>query len=73
MQQNSSQSTDFFDFLIKDYPVSMISITFLIIQVFVVPALLLGIVWYERVGSDMKRTLIGMMVSANCWVLTEFM
>ena len=73
MQQSSSQSPDFFDFLIKDYPVSMISITSLIIQVFVVPSLLHGIIWYERVGSDMKRTLIGMMVSANCWTVTEFM
>lgn len=69
---NSTNQSDFFYFLLKDNPITILTITSLIIQVFIVPAFLLCIIWYERVGSDNNRTLIGMMVSANCWVVIEY-
>ena len=34
---------------------------------FLGPPLLLAIIWFERFGSDKKRTILNMFVNMNCW------
>ena len=40
-----------------------------IILSFLVPPFLYGIIWYERFGRDLKRTLINQLFGSICWYL----
>ncbi len=46
-----------------------VSIVFAIVSAFTGPALLYGIIWFEKFGSDIKRTLLNRLVSSGNGVL----
>jgi hypothetical protein len=76
LYKNSSELTasgiDFFAFLMENNWMKLTAMFFCSIQVFILPIFLFGIIWFERFGLDQKRTMINMMVSANCWAVIEF-
>ncbi len=47
----------------------VLALTVSIILSFLVLPLLYGIIWYERFGTDLKRTLINQLFGSICWYL----
>jgi hypothetical protein len=47
----------------------IVSISISVILSFLVLPLLYGIIWYERFGTDLKRTLINQLFASVCWYL----
>ena len=75
MSNNSSISSDsgshFFQDLDQNNPFKTMSLIFCSSSLlFLLPALL-GIVWFEKFGSDNKRTMINMLVSSVCWTAIQ--
>jgi len=48
-------------------PFQIASLTFAIACIVICTPLLYSIIWYEKFGSDKKRTLINKLVAMNCW------
>jgi hypothetical protein len=76
MNSNESPSAnitkeDHFAFLLNDNPIRNISIVFGLIHVFIIPILLYSIIWYEKYGTDNRRTILNMLMSSLCWILIE--
>ena len=46
-----------------------LSVTYSLLLSCIALPLLYGIIWYERFGSDLKRTLINQLFSSVCWYL----
>ena len=70
---NSSASSDYFAHLFSDHLTSMyIFLAFAILSTMVCPLALYCVIWFERFGSDSKRTLLNMLASLGCWSLIEF-
>ena len=49
-----------------------ISIATAFASVIIGPPFLFGIIWFERFGSNLKRTFLNKMVSALCWTCFEW-
>jgi len=62
----NSTETDFFSFLIENKYERWICLVISIIAILLVPPFLYSIVWFEKYGSDEKRTLLNRLVSKNC-------
>ena len=45
----------------------VLSLVLSVLVVIFSPPLLFAIIWFERFGSDEKRTILNMLVSMNCW------
>ena len=58
---------DLFPNLFEPSPYLILSVIFSFLGLVILVLSLYGIVWYERFGSDNKRTLINKLVSAQCW------
>lgn len=58
---------DFFEMLYLPRPSKFVIMTAAFTLVFVNLILLYGVVWFERFGSDLKRTLINKFVASICW------
>ena len=69
----SSHKSDFFHFLIENNLERGISLTISILAVILGAPLLMCIIWFERFGSDKKRTLLNRLVAMNCWAVIEFL
>jgi len=52
------ESSDFFEVAFKDGPLKTTTITVTLILVLIFFAAGYGIIWFEKFGSDKKRTLI---------------
>ena len=48
-------------------------LTFAIITTLLGPLTLYCVIWFERFGSDQKRTLINMLPAVGCWSAVEFL
>ena len=46
--------------------------TFTVIAIPVVLLLLYSIIWYERFGLDVKRTIVNKLTSSFCWIAIQF-
>ena len=69
---NQTQDSDFFDFLLENNAVRVMSLVFCGISVIVVPFLLYSVIWYDRYGSDKRRTFLNLLTSGTCWVGIEY-
>jgi hypothetical protein len=67
-----NSSDDFFAGLTSGNPVRTISLTFSGLVCLVVPAFIFSIIWFERFGSDKKRTLLNIIASFGCWTGIEY-
>ena len=68
-----TNQSDFFGFLITEEPIHAITMAALAAQTVVIPAALIGIIWFETTCSTSRRTLLNLMVLANCCAVLEFM
>ena len=71
MDLQLSNATSKLDFIAnglfeKNTPV-IFSLILSIMITFLGPPLLFAIIWFERFGSDKKRTILNMFVNMNCW------
>jgi hypothetical protein len=59
--------TDFFDKLTENNILKISSFLFLIISCIVSIPASYGIIWFEKFGSDHRRTIVNRLVSSMCW------
>ena len=72
-KQNSSMEVEnVFAELFEPQPLKTISVTLTILLVFCLMALNFGIIFYEKFGSDKKRTIINKLFSSTCWSVNAF-
>ena len=67
MLQNETDSEDFFAGLYETRPSK---IYLMILSALMSPInvmLLYSVIWFERFGTDLKRTLVNQAVSSMCW------
>jgi hypothetical protein len=67
------ENIDFFHFIIENNIERSFGLAISILNVLLCPPLLICIIWFERFGSDKKRTLLNRLVSMNCWTGIEFL
>ena len=63
---------DFFTGLFENRPSKTFAVIFSCLGGSIVLSLLYSIIWYERFGSDNKRTLLNKLVSSLCWTCFEW-
>ena len=59
---------DFYPSLTENNAERIMSITLAIVCILFGTPLLYSVVWFERFGSDNKRTLLTMFVAMKCWI-----
>jgi len=71
----ANNSTSYIDFSViyEDRPMKYVGIFSSSVMIVVLLGLCLGIIWYERFGSDLKRILLNRLVSCICWCLVKGM
>jgi hypothetical protein len=68
----SGSETDFFSGIFENRPSKFVAVAFSgLVGLFLLP-LVYSIIWYERFGSDNKRTLINKLVASLCWTCFEW-
>ena len=72
MNSTSSNSEDFFKFIMENSAVRNASLVFCIGSMIVQPILLYTLIWYDKFSSDQKRTFINMLNSSICWLSIEY-
>ena len=65
-------TSDLFPALADNNLVRICSLAFAITSIILGPPLFYSIIWFERFGSDKKRTLINKLVATNCWIGISF-
>jgi hypothetical protein len=63
----STIDNNLFHALTENNLLQILSLTLAVLCVLVCPPLLYSVIWFEKFGSDKKRTLINKLVSMNCW------
>ena len=53
-------------------PLLIVSLLLSVLVTIFGPPLLFAVIWFERFGSDKKRTLLNMLVNMNCWTSIAF-
>ena len=68
-----SNVTQFFSELTSNQPVlTAACLTFASVTSLAIPVFMYAIIWYERYGSDKKRTLLNKLASLACWAAIEY-
>lgn len=67
MAANNSNSSSCFDLIDSDNAIKNVAIAFSVVASIVLPPICYSVVWFEKFGTDSKRTLINMLVSSICW------
>ena len=63
---------DFFSELYKIRPVAIIIEIFTFLSIGLLIPILYSIIWYEKFGSDKKRTVLDKLVGSVCWCIIVF-
>jgi hypothetical protein len=69
---NGTCTDDFFCVLLENHPTKIVSLTFAYIFLLTLPPCLWSIIWFERFGSDSKRTFVNKILSSLCWCAIEW-
>ena len=76
MKQISNTSialeVDFFSFTTDQNPERITCLVISCLGIILGPLVLYSIIWFERFGSDKKRTLLNMIFSMTCWIFIAF-
>ena len=71
--QNISSKLDFIEINMSvKNPLLIVSLLLSVLVALLGPPLLFAIIWFERFGSDKKRTMLNMLVNMNCWTSISF-
>lgn len=71
MNNASEVQTNFFQDLYRIDFFKGLSVLYCSLIILILTPLLGGIIWFEKFGSDRKRTLINMIVSSICWTAIQ--
>lgn len=71
-QNNTSSPIDFYPHITENSPEKIISLTISIVGIIIGPPILLSIIWFEKYGSDKKRTLINIIFAYCCWTYLKY-
>jgi hypothetical protein len=72
MFKSSVTRTDFFASLTEKSVVKSFCLTFAFLASWILPIFLWSIVWFEKHGTDNRRTLINKFASSGCWCAIEY-
>ena len=61
-------SSDLFPALLDSNLAKVCSLSFAITIIILAPPFFYSVIWFEKFGSDKKRTLINKLVAMNCWI-----
>jgi hypothetical protein len=70
--QDIKKDNDYFSGLVDNNWFKTVCLVFSCLAIIASPLILNSITWFEKYGSDNKRTLLNMVVSLYCWVIIEF-
>jgi hypothetical protein len=73
MYQQDMNSSNFFQGFYDHKISNTLSVIFSTVGTLLLIPLLYGIIWYEKYGSNNKRTLLNKLVSAWCWASIEYL
>ena len=65
--------TDFFQVLLENNTAKILCLAFSFFGIILGPIFLYIIIWFEKFGSDKKRTLLNMFATMYCWEWIKFM
>ena len=71
MSNNTETEIVNFDVIFEDRPLKFVGICFSFVTIVIIFCLGCGMIWYEKYGSDLKRTLTNRLVSSICWCVME--
>ena len=69
---DSHKSIDFYSKVFEFNPLLVCCLLISILALIIGPLLLYCIIWFERYGTDQRRTLLNMFTSMYCWVMIQF-
>ena len=69
---STNSSTDFFEGIFENRWSKVVFIAFAILIIPIVLSLNYSIIWYEKYGQDLKRTIVNRIFSSICWTVIEF-
>ena len=72
MSLNSTEKIDL-DIIFEDRPLKFVGVIFTLLTIGITFCLSCGIIWYEKYGADLKRTLTNRLVSSISWCVLESM
>ena len=71
---NATQNeSDLFPFMTDNTAAKWTAWAFSCFLTVIAPCALYSVIWYERFGSDKKRTLVNMLFAQMCWTTIAFM
>jgi len=68
----TDNKTDYFSFMTETSALKSFCVLFSVMGIILGPLALYSIIWFERFGSDKKRTLLNMLFSMICWTCIGF-
>ena len=68
----NAKSNDYFADLLNQNWWKILCLTISCLGIIASPLVLLSIIWFERYGNDINRTVLNMFVSLYCWTVIEF-
>ena len=69
---NTATSTDYFAAVFESRVSKISAVSFSAVAGLILLPLVYVIIWFERFGSNLKRTFLNKMVSALCWTCFEW-
>ena len=69
---NNTTDLEVFSGLFQNRPSKIFSLAFSFLTTSLAIFLFYGIIWFERFGTDNKRTLINKLVSSQCWSAIQY-
>ena len=72
---NNSTTTSIVDLsvIFADRPLKYFAVISVVVMIVIFVTLCIGIIWFERFGSDLIRILTNRLVTCICWCLVEIM
>ena len=68
----SNNSTDFYAKVFKLNPLLICCILISVLSIIICPLIIYCIIWFERYGSDQRRTLLNRFTTMYCWAMIQY-
>jgi len=72
MNKTANLTSDLYGDILENRPSKIFCVIFSLVTAPLVALLFFGIAWYERFGSDRRRTLINKLLSSQCWSVIQY-
>ena len=72
IENQTLNATDFYPFMTDNNAVKWAALAFSLLFTLTGPCALYSVIWFDRFGSDNKRTLLNMLFSQMCWTIIAY-